>query len=111
MNEDRRTRLNAAISDINKAQEILKNINRDEVTALINGAKEVVDEVRDEEQETLENMPENMQGGERGQAMEEAVSTLEEASSELEELTDNAEIIEQLIHDLEDVATKITGLV
>lgn len=111
MNEDRRTRLNAAISDINKAQEILKNINRDEVTALINGAKEVVDEVRDEEQETLENMPENMQGGERGQAMEEAVSILEEASSELEELTDNAEIIEQLIHDLEDVATKITGLI
>jgi hypothetical protein len=34
---------------------------------------------RDAEQEKFDNMPESLQGGDKGQAMEEGISTLEEA--------------------------------
>lgn len=39
----------------------------------------VIESERDAEQEKFDNMPESLQGGDKGQAMEEGISTLEEA--------------------------------
>jgi exonuclease VII small subunit len=65
MNKDRRKSLAEALALIDQAE------------ALLQQASEAVDEVRDEEQEAFDNLPESLQDGERGQQMQEAVSSLE----------------------------------
>ena len=63
------------------------------VSDLISEARTLLEDIRDEEQEAFDNMPESLQASERGEAMEDAISTmddiissLEDAESELEEL-------------------------
>lgn len=50
-----------------------------------------VETFRDEEQEYYDNMPENMQGGDKGQAAESAVAALDEASNSLNEAVSQIE--------------------
>lgn len=64
----------------------------------IQEAFDTLQEVRDEEEEAFDNLPENMQDGERGEMMQEAIDnldeaigSLEEAVSYLEEVTTNAD--------------------
>ena len=40
---------------------------------------EEIEQVKDQEQEAFDNMPEGLQSSERGEAMESAISSLEEA--------------------------------
>ena len=47
-----------------------------------------LESIRDEEQEYLDNMPESMQQGEKGEMAAEAISSLEEAKDALESLLD-----------------------
>lgn len=47
-----------------------------------------VETLRDEEQEAFDNLGENLQQGERGQAMEQAVSDMESALENLSAITD-----------------------
>lgn len=75
MNRQRRKRLVEAVHELNEAQEKL------------NYAKEIVDEVRDEEQESYDCLPEGIQDGERGDWMLENVDTLDEVYSELDTLS------------------------
>lgn len=46
---------------------------------LLNEAMEILDEVKDEEQEAFDNLPENFQAAERGEEMEGYVESLAEA--------------------------------
>ena len=48
--------------------------------------QEELETVMDEEQEALENMPESLQDGEKGQQMQEYIDTMEDVMSELENL-------------------------
>jgi hypothetical protein len=43
-----------------------------------------LDNIQDEENMSFESLPENMQQGERGQAMEDKVATINEAMDELD---------------------------
>jgi hypothetical protein len=52
---------------------------------MIEEGKAILESVRDEEQDTFDNMPESLQGGEKGSAMEEAVNNLDEAINSLDE--------------------------
>lgn len=52
-------------------------------------AIDLVRDVKDEEQGALDNMPENLQGGERCEAMEEAIDHLEDAISSIDEAMDH----------------------
>ncbi len=57
---------------------------RKRIMAVANKLDELVEqlmEIREEEQECLDNMPENLQDSERGQQMGEAISILEDAES------------------------------
>lgn len=45
----------------------------------------LLEQVRDDEQEKFDNMPEGLQQGEKGQAIEEAVNTLTSLLDKLEE--------------------------
>lgn len=55
-----------------------------EALDLISQAKDILDEVKYEEQEAFDNLPENFQYGERGEQMEEYISDIEEAFDNLE---------------------------
>lgn len=47
---------------------------------------EAIESLKDEEQEYYDNMPEGLQGSDRGYAAEEAVSNLEDALSALDDI-------------------------
>lgn len=67
MNADRRKRIEEACNDIYRAIELLN-------------------EVKDEEQEAYDNLPEGIKDSDRGESMSENVSFLEDITSNLEDL-------------------------
>ena len=74
MNREPRKRLQEAFDKIAEAQEILS-------------------EVRDEEQEAYENLPENFQYGERGDEMQGYIEMIDEADGYLD---DAKSVVEQI---------------
>ena len=72
MNDDRRKRITEAMEHLSLSREILEV-------------------VRDEEQEAFENLPENLQESDRGQKMEEAADALDTAISDLEDVESSLE--------------------
>ncbi len=63
----------------------------DEAIAHLEAAKELLTTAENEEQEYYDNMPENMQGGDKGQAAESAASYLSDAVSSIEDAIGSAE--------------------
>lgn len=53
-------------------------MNEDRRKRIFDAAAEL-EAVKEEEQEAFDNMPESLQGGEKGQAMEAAIEALEES--------------------------------
>lgn len=51
---------------------------------LIEAARDILESVKDDEQEAFDNMPESLQASERGEAMEGYIYTLEEAVEALD---------------------------
>lgn len=82
MNATRRAAINKLIGRLEDAQSELETI-REEIQALA-----------DEERDAFEGLPENLQAGDRGMAMESAADSLEEAASSCAEL-------DQVISELE----------
>lgn len=74
MNKERRKEIEAIRAELDKAQ------------AIIDGARERLDTVKDEEQEYYDNMPESLQSGEKGERASVAVDALENAFNSLEEI-------------------------
>ncbi len=72
MNKDRRKRI----------EEVIKTLE----TIEWENAKGDLETIRDEEREAFENLHENMQGGERGQAMEAAADNLDTALEGFDEI-------------------------
>ena len=76
----------------------MNKIRRKELVSIISvleSQKERIDLVAEEEQEARDNMPENLEGSERVEKMEDCISTLEEASSDIQDIIDKiSEIIE-----------------
>ena len=70
MNADRRKRLQDTMSKINEG---------------LAGLIEEITAVADEEEEAFQNLSENLQGGEKGQKMEETATQLRDAADELEQ--------------------------
>lgn len=70
MNRERRKRLKQASDQIEEAVRI-------------------IEEVRDEEQDSHDNLPESLMDGERGERMEQAIEYLEDALSDLESAIEN----------------------
>jgi hypothetical protein len=72
MNNDRRKEINKAV-------------------ALLQEALNILETARDEESDTFNNMPENLQNSERGQKAEEAYGQLEYACCNLEQVISDCE--------------------
>ena len=60
-----------------------------DVAEHLQDALDRLSEVRDEEQEAFDNMPESLQYGSRGDAMQEAIDTMDEWESEIDEIKRN----------------------
>lgn len=60
---------------------------------LVNSAKEVLEDVREEEQEAYENLPESLQNSGKGEDMQNYIEMLEEAENYLD---DANSVIEQI---------------
>lgn len=58
-----------------------------QASELLNQALSIVTEAKEED--SLDNLPENLQGGDRYSAMEKAVDELEEAIDNIESATEN----------------------
>lgn len=69
----------------------LKNLN--DCLSAIQGAHDVLEEVRDEEQDAYDNMPEGLQYSERGDMMQEAIDSLDEAVDAIDEVISNLESV------------------
>ena len=67
MNKVRRNELQKALDHLSEAKELLEN-------------------VRNEEQDAFDNLPEGLQNADKGQAMEQAVQYLDEAIGQLEDV-------------------------
>lgn len=72
MNKMRRKKISSIVSDLTRIQEEIESI-------------------RDDEQDYFDNMPENLQGSERGEIAESAIDALDAASGNLEEAIGNLE--------------------
>jgi hypothetical protein len=72
MNKDRRK----ALADV--AGQI------EDMIANVSAIREMLEGVRDEEQEYYDNMPESLQGGEKGENSQAAIDAMENVLSELE---------------------------
>ena len=57
-----------------------------EASALISKAQEIIESVKDEEQEAHDNLPDSFQYGEKGQQMEEYIDALDEAYGQCDDL-------------------------
>lgn len=77
MNKERRKALEKAIDVLTAAQEKLDY------------AKEIIDGVKDEEEEALDALPDGIRDGERGEAMQDNIDSLDEVASEIEIASDS----------------------
>jgi ribonuclease HI len=80
--------------------ETMNNNRRKDINAIINALQALTERqtldsllsdtetVRDDEQEYFDNMPESLQGGDKGSAAEEAASNLDQACDALQEAID-----------------------
>jgi len=56
-------------------------------------AKEIIETAQSEEQDSFDNLPENMQGGDQGQKLEENVDALQTAFDSCEEALSSLEVL------------------
>ncbi len=65
----------------------------------LSDSKEVLESVKEEEQDSFDNLPECFQLSEKGEKMEEAIESIESALSDIESATESAE---QAMSSIED---------
>ncbi len=66
---------------------------------MIQNAHDVLEEVRDEEQDAFDNLPEGLQDSERGDMMQEAIGNLDEAIDNLDDVLSSLENVEATAED------------
>lgn len=72
----------------------MNNTRRKSIKSIYDRLEELMQEIeamQEEEQEALDNLPESLQEGERGQAMQEAADNLECAASSVQDALDYLE--------------------
>lgn len=57
----------------------------DEAINFLDNAKSLIEQIKEEEEETLENLPDNMKEGDKGSAMQEAIDNLDTALGSIED--------------------------
>lgn len=76
----------------------MNKARRAKINSIINGLNDLKSDlelVHDEEEETMENMPESLQGSARYEAMEEACDNMSDAMDALDEAIESLEAVMQ----------------
>ena len=73
--------------------------------------KERLENERENEDETYNNMPESLQGGERGQAMEEAVSEMDSAMEKLDEIVAQHDELIDSLDSIDESISEVLGYI
>ena len=66
---------------------------------MIQNAHDVLEEVRDEEQDAFDNMPEGLQDSERGDLMQDAIDNLDQTIDYLDDVLSSLEMVETTAND------------
>jgi methyl-accepting chemotaxis protein len=105
MNKDRRKALEAIKTSIEKWVSAFEmNVDSDALSDLHTD----LTDIQGDEQEYFDNMPEGLQGGDKGSAAESAIEALQEAMDKLDEVMD---AINQITSDLDEVVGRIDDAV
>ncbi len=91
MNKERRKALDGAIEELKKAKDLVEALDFSEIKDLLLSAKSAVEETQEEEQDAFDNLSEGVQGGERGQRMEEIIDSLDGVATIIDELIGSIE--------------------
>jgi hypothetical protein len=108
MNEARRKVLTGAAKEL---ADLIKEIGTNDFgqwAGKLESIKADIEGVKDEEEEMLDNMSDNLKGGERGSRMQEVVSELEEALSIIDTTIDALNDVDW-VTSLDDAMGKIEG--
>lgn len=84
MNKIRRKKLEQASDLLYEALQCRADVQK--ATDLAEKAKNIIDDMRDEEQDAFDNLPDGFQTGDRGQQMEENIMNMDSAVCEIDEL-------------------------
>lgn len=68
-----------------RLQEVIKNLSG--ADCVVENCKVEVEELKDELQDWIDNMPENLQAGSKAQELEEAISLLDDLYNSMDEIT------------------------
>lgn len=96
MNKQRRAELDAIMAGV---EEVMAGV--EEVKALLETIKDDIESAQADEQEYFDNMPESLQGGEKGSDAEAAINEMQAAADAV------GDVIDALDIDLDDVITQI----
>lgn len=98
MNNARRKKLEEA-SDL-LYESLQKRSDVEKAKALAEKAKDIIDDMHDEEQDAYDNLPESFQSGDRGRQMEENIMNMESAMDEIDDLdfTKEQRLIEEDVY-------------
>lgn len=78
--------------------------------ANLTGLRDMIDNLKDDEEFAYDNMPESFQNGDRGDAAQQAISSMEDAISELDDVLANTED-DSVIDALESVVSNLKDAV
>lgn len=101
MNKQRRKEIAKAVAMLTDARGLME-----EASAAAAEAKDMLETARDEEQEYKDNMPENMQDGDKGQMADSAIDNLEQAASSAESFID---ALDESVSSIQEVIDKLEG--
>lgn len=98
MNNARRKKLEEASDLLYKS--LQKRSDVEKARALAEKAKDIIDDIRDEEQDAYDNLPESFQFGDRGRQMEENIMNMDSAMDEIDDLdfTKEQRLIEEDVY-------------
>ena len=103
MNKERRASLSAIVKDVTELQTAVAAA----VAALSNveiaNLSGPIEEVKDEEQDSFDNLTEGLQATERGQQMQAAVEAMDEAMNTLNEIAEAIEVLDDLDGKIDEV--------
>lgn len=69
----------------------IRRASIEKVIGMIADARSLLEELKDEEEEYRDNMPENLTGSERYEKADDAVSAMEDAISDMEDIENSLE--------------------
>lgn len=103
MNKKRRSELAEIQKSLSDAKALIET-ELDHFSSKLEESMSQLEDLKTQEEEALEALPENMRYAERGEQMEAAINAIDEAKEKLNEITGN---ITKLKDDMDEVDTKI----